>query len=92
VSVETYGGQGGIGATYASAVSVSVHVKAKRQLVRASDGTEAISELTLTVHPDDEAYFTPESRVTYGTRVSRVLSALPDGTRGYTTLVKVACS
>jgi hypothetical protein len=69
-----------------------VYAEAKRRLVRAADGQEAVSELTLTVHPGDSAKFTPESRVTFSSRVSAVLTAAPTTARGYETLTKVYCS
>jgi hypothetical protein len=92
VSVETYSGQSAYGPIYAAAVSVSVNVDATRRLVRAPDGREAVSEMTLLVHPDDLAKFTPETRITFGGRASTVLAVGPQTFRGYTVSAEVACS
>lgn len=92
VSVETFSGTGAYGPVYAAAVNVSVCADTTRRLVRDADGAQVVSELTLLIHPDDEAKFTPESRLTFGARTSTVLAVSPVTTRGYTTLVKVACS
>ena len=92
MSVETYAGQGAYGPAYSAAVSVSCSVDATRKMVRDSEGRETVSELTLFVHPDDSEYFTPESRVTYSSRTSTVLSATPQSFRGQVVLVRVSCS
>jgi hypothetical protein len=44
------------------------------------------------VFPADEAKFTPESRVTFSSRISTVLSVAPQTARGVTVVVKVTCT
>lgn len=90
--METFAGQGGVGSIYAPAVSVKVNVDTHRRLVRNADGAEEISEMTLTVHPSDEAMFTLKSRLTFRGRKSTVLEVKPQTFRGKTVLVEVACS
>ena len=92
VSVETYSGESAYGPIYGTAATVLCKASSLRQLVRNGAGDEVVSELTLYVHPDDEAKFTPESRVTYSSRVSTVLGAGSQSRPGETVLVKVTCS
>jgi hypothetical protein len=92
VAVETYGGEGAYGPVYAASVNVKCNLDQTRRLVRTAAGDEAVSELTLQVHPDDVAYFTPESRLTVATRVSRVMSVKDQAFRGGTVYLEVACS
>ena len=92
VSVETYSGESAYGAIYADPADVLSKVSMQRQLVRNSDGAEVVSEMTLYTLPADEDKFPPESRVTYATRVSTVLSCAPMGRPGETVLVRVTCS
>lgn len=90
VSVETYSGDSAYGAMYADAVSVRCNIDQKRRWVRTAAGDEAVSEMTLYVHPDDSAYFTPETRVTASAYVSRVLAVKPHTFRGYTVHLEVS--
>lgn len=92
VSVETYSGDGAYGPIYAAAVTVPCKVSSTRQLVRNNVGDEVVSELTLYTDPADETKFTPESRVTFASRVSTVLATNPQARPGETVVVKVACS
>jgi len=90
VSVETYTGDGAYGPVYAPAVSVSCNIDSTRRLVRNSAGDEAVSELTLHIHPDDVSSLTPESRITASSHVSRVLAVKPQTFRGNTAVVEVS--
>jgi hypothetical protein len=92
VSVEPYAGQGAYGPVYTAPQTVSVALDHTRRLVRNSEGAEVVSEATLYVHPDDEARFPAQSRVTIAGRTSEVLATSPQTMRGQTVLVKVACS
>jgi hypothetical protein len=92
VTVETYAGQSSVGPAYSAATLVASHADATRRLVVAADGKEAVSELTLTVHPEDAALFTPQSRVTYATRKSLVISAKPATFRGCAIACEVSCT
>ena len=92
VSVATYAGESAYGPVYADAITVPCSIDATRRLVRNANGDEAISEATLSVHPDDEAAFTPESAVTIEGRSSRVLATSPQRFRGKTVYLKVACA
>jgi hypothetical protein len=74
VSVQTLTGESSYdGPTYAAAVEVGCSVEYRRRLVRTATGDEVVSEAQLTVHPDDEATFTPESLVTVDGRDSQVI-------------------
>jgi len=92
VSVQTYTGHAAYGPVLATAVTVLCKVSMVRQLVRNSDGAEVVSEMTVYAHPDDEATFTPQSTVTFGSRVGTVLSVAAQGRPGETVLVKVVCT
>ena len=92
VSVETYSGESAYGPVYADPATVLCKASMNRQLVRNAAGVEVVSEMTLYTMPADEAKFPPESRVTYATRVSTVLSCAPMGRPGETVLVRVTCS
>jgi len=92
VSVETYTGDGAYGPVYGAAVAVDCRMDATRKLVRDSNGDESVSERTLYIHPDDSAYFTPESRVTASSRVSLVMAVNPHTVRGNTVHVEVSVS
>jgi hypothetical protein len=91
-AVETYSGDSAYGPIYAASVTVLCKVSMMRQLVRNAAGDEVVSEMTLYVFPADEAKFTPESRVTFSSRISTVLSVAPQTARGVTVVVKVTCS
>jgi hypothetical protein len=91
VSVATYSGEGAYGPVLAPTVTVRCNVDGTRRLVRASDGSEVVSEATLIVHPDDGGLFTPESLVGIAGRASSVITATPKTLRGKTSHVLVAC-
>jgi hypothetical protein len=91
VTVETFSGSGAFGSVVADPVNVKVKADTTRRLVRDADGAEVVSELTLFVHPDDEAKFTPESKLSYSGRTSTVLTVSPQSFRGSMVLVKVTC-
>ena len=90
VAVETYSGESAYGPMYGPSVSVRCNIDPTRRLVRAAGGSEAVSEATLYVHPDDAASFTPQSRVTISGRTSWVLTLSEQSLRGYQVLAKVA--
>lgn len=92
VSVETYTGDSAYGAIYAPAVTVPCNVRSLRRLVIGGDGEEATSEVTLEVRPDDVDHFMPESRVTFATRTSKVLSITPATYKGRIVFIQVACA
>jgi hypothetical protein len=77
---------------YAASTSVRCSIDATRRLVRTAEGEEVVSEATLAVHPNDEAAFLPESRVTIAGRASRVLAASPQTFRGGTVFLAVTCA
>jgi hypothetical protein len=63
-----------------------------RKLVRGAGGQEVVSEVTLHVAAADEAKFTPESRLTIGTRTSIVLAVNPKNLKGEVVYVEVSGS
>jgi hypothetical protein len=74
VTVSTLAGESAYaGPVHAAPVDVQVLVEHRRRLVRSATGDEVVSEAQLTVHPDDEAAFTPESLVTVNGRPSQVI-------------------
>lgn len=78
-SVEPYLGGGAYGDQYGTAVEVPCYFEGRRELVRASDGTEVVSEgLMMTDLRDD---ITPGSRVSVENRETWVISVgrLNDG-------------
>lgn len=86
ISVEAYEGTGAYGPVYAAAVSVgSCVVEDTRRLVRVQTqdaaGAEKISSTTVFAPPDTTA--PPGSRVTIGTRTSRVLAASYQDAHGH---------
>jgi hypothetical protein len=85
-------GEGGAGPVYGPAVKIRCRANPVRQLVRAADGEEVISELTLYVIPSDADPITPKSLVTYAGRDSVVLTVAPFDRPGQTVGVKVTCS
>jgi len=91
VSVQTQSGEGAYGPVLEDAVTVACKASWIRQLVRDAHGQEVVSELTLHVHPDDEAAFTPGSLVDYTGYSSTVLSVAPQRRPGETILVRVTC-
>lgn len=88
VTVQTYGGEGAYGPTYAAEVSTFCQLDAGRRLVRSQAGDEVVSESTLRLSPDldpaldIEVMFPPESRVTVRGKESRVITAKPVLDRG----------
>lgn len=92
VAVETYSGEGGLGPVYASSANITCYVVPVRRLVRNDQGVEVVSELTLHAAAADETKLIPESRITIGTRVSKVITAAPKNFRGVVVDVEVACS
>lgn len=61
------------GPAHSTPVPVRCNVEYARRLVRSQGGDEVVSEAQLTVHPDDEGRFTPESLVTFDGRDSQVV-------------------
>lgn len=61
------------GPAHADAVQVRCAIDNRRRLVRTEGGDEVVAAARLTVHPDDEALFTPESLVTVAGRDSQVV-------------------
>jgi acetamidase/formamidase len=92
VSVETYAGEGAYGPVYSTAVTVPCDVQMKRSLARSANGDEYVSLPVLTVHPDDVAAFTPETRLTVQGRASTVTSVAEMTFRGTTSHAEVYCS
>lgn len=88
VTVQSYGGEGAYGPSYAAPASTLCQLDATRRLVRSSSGDEVVSETTLRLSPDLnglldlEALFAPESLVTVRGRESRVVTAKPHIDRG----------
>lgn len=74
VTVQTLTGETSYdGPAHADPVEVRCLVEHRRRLVRSATGDEVLSEVRLTVHPDNDALFTPESLVTVGDRDSQVI-------------------
>ena len=92
VSVETYAGDGAYGPVYAAPVVVPCNVQMKRRLVRNANGDEYVLMPLLTVHPDDMAAFTPETRLTIDGRASTVLSVAVLTFRGGANHAEVSCT
>lgn len=107
VTVATRTGEGAYGPITAAAVEVVCQIDETRRLVRDSNGDEAVSEATLTLHPrtrvldaegqivdtvDPLEVFTPESPVTIGGRASRVLSVKVTKVRSSVLGVEVTCA
>lgn len=82
ITVETWLGTGAAGDVYAAPVVLSpdnpapngVLLEGKVQLVRDATGQEVTSNSTVYCDVSDGARFTPDSKVTTGGRVSRVIS------------------
>jgi len=91
VSVQTKSGEGAYGPIVAEAATVACKASWRRQLVRDANGEEVVSELTLHVHPDDEARFTPGSALTYEGYATTVLSVAPERRPSETVVVRVTC-
>jgi len=53
-------------------------IDGSRKLVRSSTGEQVVSESTLYTYPDNAALFVPNSRVTIGDNVSRVIRSNPN--------------
>lgn len=62
------------GPAHIEPVEVKVLVDHRRRLIRTQGGDEVVSEVRLTVHPDDEARFTPESLVGVDGRDAQVIA------------------
>lgn len=74
VTVQTMTGEQSYdGPAHGDPVEVRCHIEYARRLVRAQGGDEVVSEAQLTVHPDDEDRFTPESLVSFDGRDSQVI-------------------
>jgi len=88
VEVQTYGGEGAYGPSYAPQVTTLCQLDAGRRLVRSRNGDEVVSETTLRLSPnldpalDLEGLFVPESLVAVRGREARVITAKPVLDRG----------
>ncbi len=91
-AVETYSGESAYGPVYAASVTIACNIDPKRRLVRTIDGAEALSELTIHVHPDDAALLVPESRITVEGRQSSIITVSAKTLRGSVSHVEAACS
>lgn len=74
IQIEAFSGEGGAGPVYDASVTVKGFVDFKRRLIRNPDGSDLISSATIYIDPG--VTVTPESRITYGGRVMRVVDAL----------------
>lgn len=92
VTVETRTGDGAYGPNYADPVTVRCNIDNRRRLVRNANGDEALSEASITVHPDDAAVFTPETRLTIEGRTSTVMNVRPLKLRSSVHHVEVSCT
>lgn len=76
VTVATFLGTNGLGAdTFSPATDVLGFMELSRRLVRNAGGEQVISESTLYTDPANASAFLPNSKVTYGGSVSRVILA-----------------
>lgn len=73
VTIEPYAGSGAYGDNYGAPVSVACMLDDKRQLVRAGDGQEVVSETTLYARLAHAADFPPGSKVTLPSRKAIVI-------------------
>lgn len=106
VAVATRTGEGAYGPVDAELRTVRCTIDERRRLVRDASGDETVSESTLLLHPhtavyedgvfvalvDPMAVFLPESPVTIGDRVSRVLAAKEHKVRSSVIVVEVTCA
>jgi hypothetical protein len=74
VTVETRTGTGAAGDVYAAPATVTGFLEGKVQLVRDATGQEVTANSILYCAVADGARFTPDTKVTTGGRVSRVIS------------------
>jgi hypothetical protein len=74
VSVETWQGTGALGDVYAGPANVTGFLEGKVQLVRDGHGQEVTASSTFYCDTADGPKFTPDTKVTTGGRVSRVIS------------------
>lgn len=74
VTVETWLGTGAAGDVYQVPASVAGFMEGKVKLVRDSTGQQVTAASTFYCTTVDGARFTPDSKVTSGGRVSRVIS------------------
>ena len=87
VTVETQTAEGGLGDLYAAPVRVAGFLDYNRQIVRARDGAEVVSEATFLTDLDAVGVFVPDSRVTLpDSTQTYVLSARPRDDGGITGL------
>lgn len=90
VVFEDYEGEGAYGGVFAAPRSVRCIADAMTRLVVNDKGEQVVSQLTLRVRPGDEA--APESQVTYGDRVSRVIAVRTRKAAGRAFCAEVVCS
>jgi hypothetical protein len=75
VTVETFEASGAFGDVFADPVTVSGFMDGSRRLVRNATGEEVVSESTFFANVTYGPLFTPDSKVTFGSTVSRVINA-----------------
>jgi len=92
VTVATYLGDGAYGPTYGAPTTIRCAADPSRRLVLNGMGEQVLSELTLSIHPNDSDFFTPESKVTYIDRDSQVVSVTVNRFRGGWYYTEVKCS
>jgi len=92
VAVETFSGESAYGPIYGTSANVTCNANQTRTLVRGANGEEVLSELTLQVASTDEDKFAPETRVTFASRTSTVISVSRKTFRGLVAVVEVVCT
>lgn len=74
VVVETYGGSGAFGESYAAPVTVNCYADDGYHLVRNKVGEEVVSSAAVYAPLGDASLFTVDSRITVNTRTAYVIS------------------
>lgn len=91
VAAEPYVGDSAYGPIYAAPHDVVCGINIDRKLVQTASGDERISEMTILAKAVDEAYFAPESRITFNSRISFVLESSLKTFRGSVVYVEALC-
>lgn len=93
VTVRPYAGRSSVGDVYGEPFTLKCMAQGKRRLVRASDGAETLSSLTLVCAPDQAATVPPGSEVQWKGDTTTVLDATDhdDGGLGAPQHTEVVC-
>ena len=92
VSVETYVGDGAYGPVYSAPIDVTCGINMTHRLVQTANGEERVSIMVILARSEDAGYFTPESKVTYNGRASKVLETSLKTFKGSVVYAEAECS